>query len=80
MLVLFASSRTLLDASHQVQLTLATVVVVLFCKLQIICYFPAPEQPLKPDDMAAPDADRSQDDFLQQEKSNGNQVRLPSCS
>ncbi|XP_037542890.1 transcription factor Sp3a [Nematolebias whitei] len=34
----------------------------------------APEQPLKPDDMAAPDADRSQDDFLQQEKSNGNQT------
>ncbi|XP_017278068.1 transcription factor Sp3a isoform X1 [Kryptolebias marmoratus] len=36
------------------------------------------EQPLKPDEMAAPDADRSQEDFMQQEKSSGNQDTQPS--
>ncbi|XP_017278069.1 transcription factor Sp3a isoform X2 [Kryptolebias marmoratus] len=36
------------------------------------------EQPLKPDEMAAPDADRSQEDFMQQEKSSGNQTSDPS--
>ncbi|XP_054602896.1 transcription factor Sp3a isoform X2 [Nothobranchius furzeri] len=33
----------------------------------------APEQPLKTNDMAALDADRSQEGFMQQEKSSGNQ-------
>uniref|UniRef100_A0A1A7Y4N8 Sp3a transcription factor n=1 Tax=Iconisemion striatum TaxID=60296 RepID=A0A1A7Y4N8_9TELE len=38
----------------------------------------APEQPLKTNDMAALDADRSQDGFMQQEKSRGNQASNPS--
>uniref|UniRef100_A0A1A7WMF0 Sp3a transcription factor n=1 Tax=Iconisemion striatum TaxID=60296 RepID=A0A1A7WMF0_9TELE len=38
----------------------------------------APEQPLKTNDMAALDADRSQDGFMQQEKSRGNQETQPS--
>ncbi|KAF7215836.1 transcription factor Sp3a isoform X1 [Nothobranchius furzeri] len=38
----------------------------------------APEQPLKTNDMAALDADRSQEGFMQQEKSSGNQETQPS--
>ncbi|KAF7215837.1 transcription factor Sp3a isoform X3 [Nothobranchius furzeri] len=38
----------------------------------------APEQPLKTNDMAALDADRSQEGFMQQEKSSGNQAPDPS--
>ncbi|XP_034550113.1 transcription factor Sp3a isoform X2 [Notolabrus celidotus] len=38
----------------------------------------APEQPMKPEDMAALDVDNSQSDFLQQEESRGNQTSDPS--
>ena len=41
--------------------------------------FAAPEQPLKPGDMAALDVDSSQGDFMQQEEGNGNQVRFLHC-
>uniref|UniRef100_A0A3P8U6R2 Sp3a transcription factor n=1 Tax=Amphiprion percula TaxID=161767 RepID=A0A3P8U6R2_AMPPE len=38
----------------------------------------APEQPMKPDDMAALDVDSSQSDFMQQEEGRGNQTSDPS--
>uniref|UniRef100_A0A3Q1GJU7 Sp3a transcription factor n=1 Tax=Acanthochromis polyacanthus TaxID=80966 RepID=A0A3Q1GJU7_9TELE len=38
----------------------------------------APEQPMKPDDMAALDVDSSQSDFMQQEEGRGNQDTQPS--
>lgn len=38
----------------------------------------APEQPMRPEDMAALDADSSQSDFLQQEEGTGNQTTDPS--
>ncbi|XP_034417403.1 transcription factor Sp3a isoform X4 [Cyclopterus lumpus] len=38
----------------------------------------APEQPMKPEDMAALDVDSSQSDFLQQEQGRGSQTSYPS--